>query len=65
MWQITTFKIYTCLVNRGVNSNCNTVITAILFEWFSALNHVFHADIFCTFSKIGMYSLLYILTYSI
>ena len=37
----------TCLTNRGVNSNCNTVITAILFNWLSALNKVFHTDAFC------------------
>ena len=65
MYQITTY-FYTCLINWGVNSNYNsTVIIAILFKWFSALKYVFHTDIFFTFSKIGMYGLLYILTYSL
>ena len=27
-----TYKTYTCLINRGINSNCNTVVTAILFK---------------------------------
>ena len=56
--QITSEKIYTCLISsRGVTSSCNTVIT-ILFNWFSALDHVFHTDAFCIFSRIGMYSRL-------
>ena len=54
MCQITTWKIYTCLINPGVNSNCNIVVAGILFNWFSALKHVFHTDIFCIFSKIGI-----------
>ena len=48
--------------NWGVSSNWDTVLTAILFKWFNKFNHVFYTDIFCTFSNIGMYGLLYILT---
>ena len=43
----------------------NTIVTVILFKLFSAPKHVFHTDIFYTSSKIGMYGLLYILTYSL
>ena len=38
------------------------VITAILFNRFKDLNHVFHTDIFFFVIKIGMYGLLCILT---
>ena len=48
-------------INQGVNnSNCNTVITAILFKYSSVLKLDFHT-IFCTFGKIDMYGLLYTL----
>ena len=45
--------------------NCSTFITVILFKWFSSFKHVFYTYIFCTLSKIDMYGLLYILTYSL
>ena len=46
--QVTSEKIYTCLIlGRGI----------------STLDHVFHTDAFCTFSRIGMYSRL--ITFSI
>ena len=49
-------KNYICFTSRDVNSNCNTDITAtILLNYSSALKHVFHTDIFRTFSKIGIY----------
>ena len=52
------------IINRRVNGFyqfCfgNTVITAILFNWFRALDHDFHADIFAL-SKCGVYGYLYI-----
>ena len=45
--------------------NCSTFITVILFNRFSSFKHVFYTYIFCTLSKIDMYGLLYILTYSL
>ena len=57
---ITTKTIYTCLINQGVNSNCNTVAAAILIDLDMLLD-----DIVCLLSKIAMYGLLYILTYSL
>ena len=41
------------LINRGVNSNWNTAVTASLFNRFGALKHVFYTAIFSTFSKIN------------
>ena len=29
MCQITTKKIYPCLIDQGINSNCNTITAAI------------------------------------
>ena len=53
------------IINRDVNSNCSTVIIAILLNWFSALVHVFHTDIYCSIYKIVMYGLLCILSHSL
>ena len=61
-WAI--FMDIICLLPMFITLNHNTVTTTILFEWFSALKHLFHTDPFCIFRKIGMYGLLYILTYS-
>ena len=52
MCQIATEKIFTCLINRGLNSHYNTVVTAIFFKWFSALKHDFHTDIFAYLAKL-------------
>ena len=61
--QVTSEKIYTCLIlGRGVINDRNTVVT-ILSNWISTLDHVFHTDAFYTFSRIGMYSRL--ITFSI
>ena len=57
-----TLKIYSCLLNRGVNSNSNTVIANLLFDWFPALNHTFHTDIFCSVNKIGFFIGLFMYT---
>ena len=62
MSQIASEKIYTCLINRSVNTNCNTVITVILFNWFSMLTGIFYTDMFfCFVSKIDMYADLFTL----
>ena len=38
MYQIITLKIYIWLINRDVNSNCNTLITAILCKELCAVS---------------------------
>ena len=34
-----------------LHEDCNTFITAILFDWFCALDTVFHADVFLHYQK--------------
>ena len=45
------------------NSSCNTVI-AILLNWFRALDHVFHTDVFAPSAKFVMCGSLHMLTHS-
>ena len=51
LFQETSSALKNSWLRAYVNSNCNTDITAILVNRFSAFNLVFRTDAFATFSK--------------